>query len=168
MRDVKFLNQLIGSSKRMMRYVRSAKMKEDELVELKTEGYMVVAGKSIKDSNDVCLAGLTKSLEEDDQIDSLYRMSRNVLETMQQGTIVLHEKVTSPNKGGKGKQKYETEAVLIQRPESLSYAQMVSSLKKEIAHDRAIIEEIKSVRETKRRKSTSRNEKRKLPSGEYM
>ncbi|KAK9891530.1 hypothetical protein WA026_014765 [Henosepilachna vigintioctopunctata] len=138
MKELKFVNQLIGSSKCMMRYVRSAKIKQDEIVELKTEGSVIVAGKMMKDTKDVSLVGLTNSLQEEDihiacMSPLCGEMKRKIIECATynySGRIVIHEKSIIRNKGGKDRKRYETEAVLIQKPEALSYAQMVSSLKK--------------------------------------
>lgn len=174
--DLKITKPLIGNSRQMLEYVKGGKIKEGEIISHRTEGYAEINGKVIRDRKNIHFAGLS---EREEDCFSLYQLGnkikykilagetntlhiavmnemetetkRKILECVYydfDGEVVLHE--TKPATKNKiTKKEYENEAVVIERNEHLTYAQMVTNLKGQIGHDNEITSEINGVRETR-------------------
>ncbi|XP_044754990.1 uncharacterized protein LOC123313944 [Coccinella septempunctata] len=69
--EIRFLKNILGTSRRLHKPVKSGKVKADEILEHKCGGTTLINGEEIQDENKIYIAGLTKDMDDKAQIQNI-------------------------------------------------------------------------------------------------
>lgn len=178
-KGIKFLRTLLGTSRRTQQYLKSGEMSSGEIITHSSEISSKINGEEITDKTEVYLVGLdqgqkSKQVSRENLWDMSHKLRERIGEDREwalhiaiidglsiedkrkilecafvdwAGKVYLHEKsATSTNRRNR---EYGSEAIMIEKPEYRTYAEMVTSLKRNLKEEKNLVDDIERVRKTR-------------------